>query len=480
VAAAKPEAPHTQNDWALAGRKTHGKFYSELDVLLKATERYFDPENHMNLPGQGHRHFGDGSGRNYSKELVIVRDGALRVQSILECIMPESRRNSYWFRKFAEQRLLREAEKDSFREWMLAQDTPEKGVYLLYDAFINIKNIITELLKSGNAGYSSFIGIGQILSREIRSNRYFNPFRKEINPEFDSIANGGISALVKGIEDRAERKTASLLFIYLFRFLRYLNHMDLATHRAIALHANMLVLYLLHYEMKLFTKKVEALSEDASEDGDNAGLANVLGSIGYQFSMEQKRVFRQELRDLLSKSAGQQRGKIENSHGILRNLTEQAIIYLARNWSPDIRGEDVFDNYLTRLEQSLRLRDDIAVLHRLISLFERKGRSPKERRMLVGALQNYMRYFESFTFRLLRYEDYEEFASFFSEIGELLKRPERTFEKGGELEKAFEKSAQFKIYLETALRHVANRAELREKPLLAHKVDERIKQYLTS
>jgi len=460
------EAPEEQDNWALAGRRTHKKHYSELDVLLKALERYFDPENHLaHGLARGLVH----PGRNFSRELVIVRDGALRVQGILECIMPESRRNTYWFRKFAEQKLLREAEKDSFKEWMHSQDTPEKSIYLIYDTFINTKNIISELLKSGNVSFSSFAGIGQILSREIRSNRYFNPFRREINPEFDAIGNTGISTVVKKIGDRSERKLVSLVFIYLFRFLRYLDHMDLASQRTIALHTNILILFLLRYDMQLFTKRLEAWSEEAGPE-----LSNILGSIGYQFSMEQKRVFRQELRDLLARSSGQQRGKIENSHGILRNLAEQVIIHLSQRWSPGTKGEDVFDNYSTKLQQSLALRDDIAVLHRLISLFERKGKSPKERRMLLAAIRNYMRYFESFTFRLLRYEDYEEFASFFLELTELIKKSDREFDK------IFEKCMQFKIYLETSLRQVANRAELREKPLLAHKVDERIKQYLTS
>jgi archaeosine-15-forming tRNA-guanine transglycosylase len=469
--AAKPQPagpPEEEKDWAFYSRRSQKKLYSELDVLLKALERYFDPENHQ----EGNP---AGPGRDYSKELAIVRDGALRGQTILECVMPESRRNSYWFQKFAEQKLLPEAEKDSFREWVEKQDTPEKGLYLIYDTLINIKNVIGELLKGGNAGYSSFLGIGQILSRQIRSNRHFNPFRREINQEFDIIENREISALVKGIPDREERKTVSMVFLYLFRFLRYLNQMDLATQRAVALHVDMLVLFLLRHEIQIFSKKAESYSEQAPPE-----LANILGSIAYQFSMEQRRVFRQEMRDILSKSSGQQRGKIENSHGILKNLTEQVTIMLAQSlnekykWKREIRGEDIFENYFTRIEQSLRLRDDVAVLHRLISLLEKKARSPRERAMLVAALQNYMSYFESFTFRLLRYEDYEEFASFFVELAALLKKSEKEFDR------LFEKCMQFKIYLETALRHVANRAELKEKPLLAHRVDERIKQYLSS
>lgn len=452
--AAKPQP----EDWALASRKTHKKFYSELDVLLKAIERFFDPENHQNQPG-----------KNYAKELGIVRDVSLKVQGILESVMPESRRNAYWFQKFAEFRLMGEGEKDSFKQAMNVQDSPEKSTYLLYDTFLNVKNIASELLKAGNVSLPSFMGVGQILSREIRSNRFYNPFRREAS-EFDRIENAPVSGLVKGISDRTERRIASMVFLHLFRFLRYLDHMDFNTQRNVTLHANLLVILLLRSEIQIFIKNLDAYSEKCAD----RELANILGSITYQFSMEQKRVFRQELRDILAKTSSQQRGKIENSHGIIMNLTEQIIISLAQHWNPGIKGEEIFEDYMTRHEQSYKLRDDLAVFHRLISIFEKKGPSvsQKDRKVLVSAVQNYMHYFESFTFRLLRYEDYEEFAAFFSELSKCLRKWETEYDK------LFEKCLHFKIYLETTLRHVANRAELK-KPLPAKKVDEIVKQYLS-
>lgn len=454
--AVKPQA----EDWALASRKTHKKFYSELDVLLKGVEKFFDPEIHQNQPG-----------KNYSKELGIARDVCLKIQGLLESVMPESRRNAYWFQKFAEFRLMGEGEKDSFKQWMNLQDSPEKSTYLLYDTLINVKNIASELLKGGNVSYPSFMGVGQILSREIRSNRFYNPFRKEVS-EFDVIENIPISRLVKNIPERAERRTASMVFLHLFRLLRYLGHMDLSTQRNIALHSNLLIILLLKPEIEILIKNLDAYSEKCADQE----LANILGSIAYQFSMEQKRVFRQELRDILAKTSSQQRGKIENSHGILTNVTEQIVISLAQYWNGGIKGEEIFEDYMTRYEQSYKLRDDIAVFHRLISILEKKGPSApqRERKLLVSAIQNYMHYFESFTFRLLRYEDYEEFAAFFAELSKLIKKCEKEY---GRL---FEKCLHFKIYLETTLRHVANRAELKEKPLSAKKVDEMVKQYLNS
>ncbi|MDA8169913.1 MAG: hypothetical protein M0Z59_09515 [Nitrospiraceae bacterium] len=448
-------------DWARAAWDTRKKLFSELDVLLKALDCYFAPENHAEQYA---------SQKDFSTELGIARDASLRVLSIVECIMPESRKNAYWFQKFAEQRLLPAGEKDSFKKWMYSQDTLEKSIYLLYDSFINIKSVITEMLKTGSVNQASFMGIGRIMSREIRANRYLNPFRKSINPEFDAIENPEISALVKGVPDRAGRKLVSTAFLYLFRFLRYLSNMDMATQRPVPLHTNYLILLLLRHEINVFLKQLEASSEKTA----GTGFGSLLGGVVYQFQMEQKRVFRQELRDLLKKTPPQQRGKIENGHGILKNLTEQVVIVLAQHWKPSLRGEDIFESFMTKFEQSMRLREDIAVLHRFLALFEKKGAQHQERHLLVQALQNYMQYFESFTFRLLRYEDYEEFASFFLEINRLARKPEKGFER------LFDKCMQFKIYLETTLRHIENRAELQGRPLDAERVDAVIKQYLTA
>ena len=44
--------------------------------------------------------------------------------------------------------------------------------------------------------------------------------------------------------------------------------------------------------------------------------------------------------------------------------------------------------------------------------------------------------------------------------------------------KSLEKIHNFKIFLETTLRHIENRAELRDKPMDTLKAEETLKQYL--
>jgi hypothetical protein len=447
------------DDWFLTSREEHKESFSELDVLLRSFDRFFYVEN---LPIVKE----DLTNRNFHDELTAARDVIFRVLAILEVIIPESKKNAYWFQKFTESKLLTDHSRDLFRNKLYKQDSPEKGVYLLYDLFINLKSVVTDLLKTEEISYLSYKNIGQLIGKEIRENVYLNPFRKDINSEFDIIVKAEISEIVKSIKDRNVKKSISLLYIYLFRFLRYMSHIDIASQHTVALHSSLLILILLRSEISIFHTYIRKVSESIKDEP----LKLLLKSLSYQFSMESKRVYLQELKEIMRKKAPHHfRGKIENSHGILKNLTEQSIVQLTHFFKPEIQGKDIFDSYTTRICQSMKLREDIFVLHRFLTLIEEKASLPERVPDIFEYLKNFMRYFESFTFKLLRYDDYEEFASFFTVVFSL---------KDSEYNKILEKIHNFKIFLETTLRHISDRAELKDNPLDIIQAEELLKQYL--
>ncbi len=445
--------------WVANSKKEHKEIFSELDVLLKALDRFFYVEN---LPISKE----DLTNRNFYDELTVVRDVIFRILGILEVVIPESKKNAYWFQKFAESKFLTNHSRDLFKEELYKQDTPEKGLYLLYDLFINLKGIVTDLLKTGKISYLGYTNIGQLISKDIRENSFLNPFRKDINPEFDKIENHEISEIVRNIKDREVKKYISVLYLYLFRFLRYLSHIDITSQYSVTLNSSFLILILLRSEINMFYSYIKK-AKDMIKDKEFKMLLN---SVSYQFSMETKRVYLQELRDIMRKKAPQHfRGKIENSQGILKNLTEQSIVQLAQFFKPEIYGENIFRSFTTRIWQSLKLREDIFVLHRFLTLFEENTSASEERANIFESVKNFMLYFESFTFKLLRYDDYDEFASFFNEVFSF---------KESDFNKLLEKIHNFNIFLETTLRHISNRAELTDKPMDINRVEELVNQYL--
>ncbi|MBI5102028.1 MAG: hypothetical protein HZB33_09380 [Nitrospirae bacterium] len=447
------------SQWVEMSRTVNGPLFSELDVLLRALDRYFNTDELTSSHP-------DIATRNFYDELTIIRDGIIRVLGILDAVIPERKKNSYWFQKFAESKLLSTRDRDVFREKLYRQDTPEKGLYLLYDSFINLKGVISDITRTGTIAYIGFMNIGHMIGKEIRENRYFNPFLKDPNPEFDVISNAEISEIVKNLKARETRKNISIILIYLFRILRFLGFVDMESRRAVSLNSSLLILMLLKTEIGTFQIFCGAVINKTKDPE----LQMLLKSLAYQFTMETRRVYLQELRDINRKKATPDfRGKLENSHGILKNLTEQSIVQIAGHFRPGITGEELFPSFVTRQQQSLRLREDVFVFHKLLGIFAARASKAETRLAVFGSLKNYMTYFESFTFRLLRHDDYEEFEIFFRFVNSL--RPESL--KGDGLKKLIEKISYFRIYLETTLRQIENRSEL-----AGRKLDERVENLL--
>ncbi len=448
-----------QQDWLTESRKKHWELYSELNVLLRAVDRFFHIDN-LNISQN------ELPVKNFYNEINSLRDVIFRILAIFEVIIPENKKNAFWFQKYAESKFFSYYTRDILKEKLYSQDSPEKSIFLMYDLFINLKGIITELLKSGEIQYNSFINIGQIISKEIRGNKFLNPFHKEISPEFDTINNPPITEIVKKIKEPEIKKNISLIYIYFFRFLRFLKHIDISSNDTISLNSSLLILIMLKSELDLFRNflKRNALSIKNEE------IKSLLNLISYQLSMETKRVFNQELKDIFQKeNADNLRGKIENSKGILNNLIEQSILQITQYFNKNIQGEDIFPNFIDKLSQSIKLREDIFTLHRFITLLEEQAAVPEVGRDIFKGMKNYMKDFQHSTFSLLRYDDYNEFAEFFNKIFNL---------QWLEQDQILKLTKSFKIYIETTLRNIANRSELKNISFDVDKVEANLKKYI--
>ncbi len=433
---------------------------SELSVLLKTIDRLFIIEN-LSLTDI------DYPNRNFYDELIVVRDVILRIINIIESIIPESEKNYYWFRKYAEQKFISTTQRDTLREELYRQDSEEKGLLLLYDTFVNIKTLVTDLLKSQTIPYMSYKDIGEIISREIRENRYFNPFKRSLSEE-DRIDNPVISGTVRSIQDQVTKKYVSLVMISLFRILRRLRYVITDSSEQSVLNRSIGILFLIRSELE----DLKRLLEMAASKITDRKTAELMAGLSYQVSMETRRVFLQEMKDI-TKRGGQkrQRGRIENSAGIIKNFIEQTAVQIIQLFNPGIRGEEIFPTFITKKQLSIKLREDVAVMHRLVSsVLESKGSTE-----LFDGLRSYIQYFQSFTYRLLRYDDYEEFSNFIEEILKFLNT--KQMPQAG-LVKFLDRLNHFKIFLETVLRQISQREELLGEPLDEERLNTVVQQFL--
>lgn len=455
-----PNSQLQAKGWLTGALQEHNALFSEMDVLLRALDKFFILENQPASKSSI-------NSKNLFPELLAVRDVIIRIISILESVIPASNRNAYWFQRFAENRLVDGRTRDIYRKGMYRQETPEQSLYLLYDSFINLKSLCTDILKTRDISYMSFRNIGQIISKEIRENDFFNPFKQEINPLFDSITNKEIKDVVKKIENKEHRKVASILYLHLFRFLRYLATMDHKSLRHSSINVSMVVFALVKSEIEVFIAYINKTSDTVGDDE----LSMIMKGLSLQFSMEGKRIFMQELKDIFEKkTATQLRARVENSRGIMKNLTEQCIIQLAKRWHPNLKGEKIFEVFINKSAQSYKLREDMYVLQRLLYETERSADDQAKFEATLKVLLSYMDYFENFTFKLLRYDDYEEFSGLFNSIRLEVKKNDRP--------KLMDACHRFNIFVSTTIRQIQNRAELKGRPLDLDKVEEIVQQYL--
>ena len=97
----------SSQNWAAQSKQDNSLLFSELDVLLRGLDRFFSIEN---LPYSNENI----ASRNFYEELLAARDALLRVLGILEVVIPENRKNAYWFRKFTESKFMSEGRIDEF------------------------------------------------------------------------------------------------------------------------------------------------------------------------------------------------------------------------------------------------------------------------------------------------------------------------------------------------------------------------------
>lgn len=462
-----PKHPGTLKEpfWLIESRTVYKDLYIELDALLRGIDRFF---NTKNLPIDPE----DLTSKNFFHEMIIMRDSILRTLGILEVVLPESKKNAYWFKKFAETKFLSDQKRDSLADKEDDQETPEKWIFALYDSFVNFKGIISDVLKAKKIQYISFKNMGDIIRKEIRENNYFSPFKQRVHREFDIIDNPIISYIVKSIEDRKLKRSISMGMIFLFRQLRFLTCIDITTKRKISISCGLLILVMMRSEIGQILK---FLGRETKKDHVK-DLGDIFQQLSFSLSIEIKRVYQQELKNILNmKNIRNLRGRIENSHGILRNLIEQSIVKIAEYFDSDISGETIFATFITKFAQSVKLREDIYILHKLLTLFEENMSIKTKRTTALEALKNYMFYFESFTFKLLRYDDYEEFSTFFNNFLVYVKAT--PFESGNS-KSLLDKLHNFRIYLETTLNHINNRTELQNNPLDVDRTKQLLMQYI--
>ena len=139
---------------------------------------------------------------------------------------------------------------------------------------------------------------------------------------------------------------------------------------------------------------------------------------------------------------------VENAHGILRDAIQQAVVGIYGSFDPSMKGESLFQSFSTKLEQSMKLRDEIWKLLARMRSFEREPQPARVNRLVQAVMA-----FREESLRLLMFKDWELYYTLVEEL--TVARSLR------ELLQALHKFATF---LETLLGQISLRAVLLNHP----------------
>jgi len=478
------EIVQKRNDWfySLSNPQKQEKLF-ELEMLLKALDRFF------NLANQPISDKNNIVSRDFKSELVMVKNAVTRVVKLTRGLLSDDDNKALQFRSYVENRLMNDYQRAKRIHRALLQRTPEESLYVLCKAFINYQEVLQAVVAQQQGSYFLFYHLEQLISREITGNRFFNPFRAAgFAPHYDVIKNRNIIRVVRKIYDPVLRKHISVVFLMLFKLLHYFAYVDPEKKGLEELKDSLLIFALVHSEvmllLELLDNEVPAVvkSREDLEDDKKEALLGHFDSLVFQLKMEFQKIYEFELHEAgHSKEITPLRVGISRSKGILTTIFKQGIVQLVQVFEPSFEGKDLFPDFISRLEESLKLRKDIWLFHKVLenaeSVIESSGYKGDTVPVFeaVKTLRNFIFYYQNISFQFVRCYDREEFQKFFNDVDGF---DMKAVYEPARLQEFHRKLHAFKMFLETTLANVNNRAELRDIPFGTEEGEKLLSQFL--
>jgi hypothetical protein len=417
----------------------------ELEMWLRSFERFFRVKNQP-LSEIERKQL---TIRNWSEELRLVDNVIVRVIQLCTAILTEEQVNFTWFDKYLETYLKKDDIVDPYIEKLLRQSTPESALTLLKESFEDLHLMLQDLVKVSRISYATFNSVGKTLYREVRRSHLLALLiDKKFKPIHDRMTNQALVATIRGIESPRERKQAARVFLELFRLLHYLEYADPDHVAEEDLKNTLLVFSLVTSEARLLLTYLERKA--MTELNTEAPLHQLYDSFVYCLPLELKKVINTELLDIsVARQADNIRTRVENSHGILKDCFQQSAVQLAQVFDTEIDGGQIFPDFTAKLEQSLRLRDGLAKLIKVVRQFQA---SSDEKGAL--AMKRAISEFYDESMKYLMYRDWRGFEMFFIEIL-----------KTTNLTSLTHITHRFETFLMTLFREVQKRSILHDHPL---------------
>lgn len=274
----------------------------------------------------------------------------------------------------------------------------------------DLSSLCGSLVERGEVTFRSWTGLGSVLGRELEGTGMLARGGRKSPLESLSRAQPELLKLACGLREESFAGGVLTAFSHLSLALEQLKLVEGLMRADRPLKQSLPVFTLVHEEARAASAVLERLSLLAAEGGGD--WYEVLDSALYALGMELSKVFNRELIGLASmRSANEIYARTESATYLLRDCCQQTTFVLAQTLDPELECARLFQSITIRLQQSLKLREELwGVLESVRSAERERERSP------LAPLLARLRAFQSGGMRHLMYKDWESFERFVAEV----------------------------------------------------------------
>ena len=342
---------------------------------------------------------------NFREQVKVINEVLQRVTQLCVLLLGKERWNMSRFSQYIESSIQKEL---TIKE---VYPTVEEEIDALFACIAHVRVVTFDFINLKSISYFSFDSYGKIINRAINNHpALMNLKQNKFHPYYDKVYNKPISEVVKSIADPQLRQDVAKILLVLFRLIHYLEFVPYRQTKESLLKRSLPIFSLFDYESgNLFDFLKEKY---LGKEPLTTPIALLVENFTFSSKFELRKVFHVELLNIYNLHQEEVIfTRIDNSQGILSNYLKQWIVQFAQHFKKELAGEEIFSDFITRLQESLKLRKELWQLLRLVELFQ-KEKSFESYRVFFSFLQR----FEKESMRYLMYRDWSDFRGFIQDF----------------------------------------------------------------
>ncbi len=428
---------------ALFSNRVKYDYLFELEMWLKGLERFFQIDC-LPLSAFERSH---ASLKNYVEEVAAARSGVAHMAMIATQLLGEGQEDLASFLLYLDTQVARPGGRrrgDGTTELARVVETLD-----------DFTKILDELAKAPFIPLQTYLSLGRVAVGALRQDPNLGVlFRENLRPVLDRESKQSLAKVLGSLPDPSQRGALATLFVALFKGLRYCERISSAADTPATRTRALLIFSLMKGENDSFVSYVRRHLRPRFEAESREAVG--LDRLASAFEAETKKAMDVELvGTALMKDPDAILGRLEEAAGLFRDLYQQSVIGLAETFSAGVDARALFPEYRARLDQSLRLRDELGQLVRATQDFL-KTPDKKALRALVTEIESFRRG----GMRHLMFKDWSLFERFHA--GFSRERAPRAFVPAAN---------QFDGFLRTLVKEVGKRAVLTDHPFKGFRPD---------